>query len=521
MYGYTAVKALSGVALLLESNAGAVTNAALIYGGPTALSFAIRRCIGGVPTDVLMVDHDGNLEPATGATFDGVDVSAHAAAADAHHSRYTDGEALAAVESAIDADIAAHAAVADAHHAAFTQVDADARYLPTTGTAAGATTHAQEFTNGVRANSIGAIGIPPNGMLTFGPDEVVLENKTDGGGNDIVIRVSESDGVPMNGAFIVRAGNYISPPELLRIGYDGTESPNGVYLPHLAAGGTYPLILTNGRIEKTTALTAARFLAQTLPDPGESEVEITPGQIQVSVGPEPGDVIVTITDRIAVGDLATWRGIMDFDTEPPPIGAWFDGGPYEFERAPRLAELSGTGERPLAVDADGDIQIATDIALADKGEVGIPAGVRIQFDQVSGNINLYIPDTVGAVRVINSTGEVAAIDINGDANFDGAVSAAEFETPGVTRYTETTAPSTPDAADLVHYAEDDGGHTVARIKFDDGHVATIAKAGGLQTYSPIITALSRAFDASTVTLEELANVLGSLIEDLQAAGLLS
>ncbi len=52
------------------------------------------------------------------------DIAAHAAAPSAHHSRYTDAEAVSAAAAAgmeesaeIDSDIAAHAAVASAHHA--------------------------------------------------------------------------------------------------------------------------------------------------------------------------------------------------------------------------------------------------------------------------------------------------------------------------------------------------------------------------------------------------------------------
>jgi hypothetical protein len=90
------------------------------------------------------------------------DVAAHAAVSDAHHARYTDGEAWAAAlandgassgldadtvdgqqaatleESAeIDVDVAAHAAVSDAHHERYTDGEAWAAALANDGTGSG------------------------------------------------------------------------------------------------------------------------------------------------------------------------------------------------------------------------------------------------------------------------------------------------------------------------------------------------------------------------------------------------
>jgi hypothetical protein len=94
-------------------------DSAIIFGDDTDDRFFIGFCNDlDVLTVLLEMDSSGNLTPATGATFDGVDVSEHAGDPAAHHARYTDAEALAQAESAV----ATHTALANPHGTEFTDL---------------------------------------------------------------------------------------------------------------------------------------------------------------------------------------------------------------------------------------------------------------------------------------------------------------------------------------------------------------------------------------------------------------
>ena len=87
--------------------------AGIIFGDNTGHDrFIIGFCnVADVLIELLEIDTSGNISVVAGATFDGVDVSAHASNPSAHHARYTDGEALAQANAAV----AAHTALANPH----------------------------------------------------------------------------------------------------------------------------------------------------------------------------------------------------------------------------------------------------------------------------------------------------------------------------------------------------------------------------------------------------------------------
>jgi len=92
---------------------------------------------------------------------------------------------------------------------------------------------------------------------------------------------------------------------------------------------------------------------------------------------------------------------------------------------------------------------------------------------------------------------------------------------GDIEFTEMTAPGAGGANTTRLYAEDDGGGTTQqKVVFSSGNTVIIAKDGGLQTYTPTNVTTDRSFDADSTTLAEIADVLGTLINDFQTAGIL-
>jgi hypothetical protein len=91
---------------------------------------------------------------------------------------------------------------------------------------------------------------------------------------------------------------------------------------------------------------------------------------------------------------------------------------------------------------------------------------------------------------------------------------------GAMEFAEMTAPGAGAANTARLYAEDNAGTTRQRIKFSSGNAVTIAEDGGLQTYTITNVTTDRAYDANATTVAELADALGTLIADFQAAGIL-
>jgi hypothetical protein len=91
---------------------------------------------------------------------------------------------------------------------------------------------------------------------------------------------------------------------------------------------------------------------------------------------------------------------------------------------------------------------------------------------------------------------------------------------GAIEQDEMTAPAAGAANTTRTYAEDNAGTTRQRVKFSSGNAVTIAEDGGLQTYTLTNVTTDRTLDADSTTLAEVADVLGTLIADFQAAGIL-
>jgi hypothetical protein len=134
--------------------------------------------------------------------------------------------------------------------------------------------------------------------------------------------------------------------------------------------------------------------------------------------------------------------------------------------------------------------------------------------QVS-NVNLF--------QIRNGVSPRFTIDVSGNVGMNSVTSpSTELDIgAGAMEFAEMTAPAAGAANTARDYAEDDGsGNTRRRIKFSSGNAVTIAQDGGLQTYTPTNVVTDRSYDANATSVAELADVLGTLIADFQAAGVL-
>lgn len=105
-------------------------------------------------------------------------------------------------------------------------------------------------------------------------------------------------------------------------------------------------------------------------------------------------------------------------------------------------------------------------------------------------------------------GNVSALTLTGRDGFIG---------PSLTM-AEITAPSAPAANNGVLFARDDGaGVTQLCARFSSGDILPLGVQGlTLPTYSASNVTTDRTYDANATTLDELADVVGTLIADLQA-----
>ncbi|KKL14753.1 hypothetical protein LCGC14_2512520, partial [marine sediment metagenome] len=149
--------------------------------------------------------------------------------------------------------------------------------------------------------------------------------------------------------------------------------------------------------------------------------------------------------------------------------------------------------------------------------------------QVSGGPGFFSSIDAGGIFEIYTGGRAASnkhfvLAANGDLAVKGATTTAPNTRldigAGAIEQAEMTAPGAGAANATRTYAEDNAGTTRQRIKFSSGNAVTIAEDGGLQTYTVTNVVTDRAYDANSTTLAEIADVLGTLIADFQAAGVL-
>ena len=87
-----------------------------------------------------------------------------------------------------------------------------------------------------------------------------------------------------------------------------------------------------------------------------------------------------------------------------------------------------------------------------------------------------------------------------------------------THFEDGTAPATLAVNTAGLYADDISGNVSMHAINENGDVIKLIKTG---TYTPTNVTADRSFDADTVAIAELADVVGTLIADLQLTGLIA
>jgi hypothetical protein len=188
---------------------------------------------------------------------------------------------------------------------------------------------------------------------------------------------------------------------------------------------------------------------------------------------------------------------------------------------------TGSITTKMTITDDGKVGIGT---VSPGTELTISATVpRLLFvDETSANTGLSISadgsklniesrDDDGSFNAIRAT-----IERSGNVGLNGVTSPSTALDigAGAMEFAEMTAPAAGAANTTRTYAEDNAGTTRQRVKFSSGNAVTIAEDGGLQTYTPTNVVTDRSYDANSTSVAELADVLGTLIADFQAAGIL-
>ncbi len=188
-----------------------------------------------------------------------------------------------------------------------------------------------------------------------------------------------------------------------------------------------------------------------------------------------------------------------------------------------VVDQAGTGFLPgfrfdgVGVSGFGGILIGT-LPTADDAQVANRAAMvfdgRLDTNTFLANANVM------AIR--NFTTTLMTIDVNGLVGLNGVTTpSTELDIgAGAMEFNEMTAPGAGAVNTTRLYAEDSGGTTRQQIVFNGGNTVTIAQDGGLQTYTPTNVVTDRSYDANATSVAELADVLGTLIADFQAAGVL-
>jgi hypothetical protein len=84
--------------------------------------------------------------------------------------------------------------------------------------------------------------------------------------------------------------------------------------------------------------------------------------------------------------------------------------------------------------------------------------------------------------------------------------------------TNGTAPGSSPADEFQLYSADwnGAGTAAAHFRNEEGHIIKLARVA---TYTPSNVSTDRSFDANSTTLDEIADVLGTVIADLQTLGI--
>lgn len=172
------------------------------------------------------------------------------------------------------------------------------------------------------------------------------------------------------------------------------------------------------------------------------------------------------------------------------------------------AGYSPSTSSKAAADYVGGLFVSRNTAAGGATNIGAYCGLDYISDPTFESTALLVDNADATVPVIIAR--------------DGGSAVFSVLDGGSVEIVEITAPSAPAANAARLYAEDVSGVTEMRARFSSGDVLTIALSGvTVQTYTPTNVTTDRSFNADSTTLDEVADVLGTLIADLQARKILS
>lgn len=245
-------------------------------------------------------------------------------------------------------------------------------------------------------------------------------------------------------------------------------------------------------------------------------------------------VTETAQDLVEIGDVAD-TGDWDIDFNSGQVNIKGSNGFFG------IGVPNPLGNFHLAKEAAStDTQI--DVAVIDRKTTGTAE------DGIGSSFSFRLPDDAGTLSAVGKIGAIfttvatatraGGFTITATAVGGGLQEVARFVSgqkvglagvdpstrldigAGAMEFDEMTAPGAGAVNTTRFYAEDSGGTTRQQIVFNGGHTVTIAQDGGLQTYTPTNVVTDRSYDANATSVAELADVLGTLIADFQAAGVL-
>lgn len=206
------------------------------------------------------------------------------------------------------------------------------------------------------------------------------------------------------------------------------------------------------------------------------------------------------------------------------IQAQVNGGGYTTRllvaSSSNLLQIGVSGDGTLGVSAGGQLTLnaggsnaaitnGTNFGLRSTGHFGWGSG------NASANGDTGLTRQAAAVVRVSNMSTGAGSLVLGTSTL-GSIGTSGV---GVLAIANGTAPSSSPADEFQLYSADwnGAGTAAAHFRNEEGHIIKIARAA---TYTPTNVSTDRSFDANATTLDELADVVGTLIADLQTLGFL-
>lgn len=177
----------------------------------------------------------------------------------------------------------------------------------------------------------------------------------------------------------------------------------------------------------------------------------------------------------------------------------------------------------VTLDIDADLVILEATSQVDQDGVHTVSLMVGEIDRwPEGEAGAIVSGMGGATAYYThpQPGVSTPADHNHTGAADGGILTGDLH-DGASDYVEIATPAAPSADHAQLFARDDGaGVTELCAQFNSGDVIPIARQGvTIETYTETNVTPTRTYDADATSVDELADVLGSLIADLRAQGI--